>query len=832
MTTIYAKTSDQVLTAVVLPKLARNNINTLRLHVDFDTPWNGYTKSAVFYTDKNPTPYEKNFSSEGNCIVPPEVLTDKCKLCITVKGVNGGETKSSTELWVQILAGAPCVIVSKPTSDVYSQLLSAYGETERELAVERARINNLAKLAAGSTTGDAELADIRVGAIGETYENAGEAVRIQNKRLAVRLDDMTLPSRNLFDKRRATIGKFLSYDNTGETYDIEGFFVSDYIPVKPNTMYNVNYTSAAKIISQYDATLKHISSASSWSITTAENASYIRFSTAVENIDTTMLFEGAVPTDFVPYLEMINCEIFPQNALNGDTVKNGTIAPSKMANYRVTSKNLFNLNAITEGVYLYYANGGLKEFDGYFTSDYISVKANTFYSSSYIEQLAFYDENGNFIEKQTAVESGFTTPETAAFIRLSDDNEQLGKMQINEGEKLYPYDKFAYTLDNLEGNQRPKLYTLGYAWNQWADNQKFPIGILGDSTTDGASTTGWTSETGHEYLDEQNGGFGSYDYINKNAYPYKLQQLIRNELNNDNMRVYNIGYSGYSFYTIMQHYDDIFSGVYADVKMVGINMGINDRISPTTPSAYYNDFRKHLIETIEYLYGRGIQPFIITSQATIEPYPDDGLNAFYPLRTSENINSIANRIKFEVAREYGLEILDMTMYDEFMMTYSAHNITDIITDDLHYKDLGHTLEAEFLFSELSPRTVAATDGTRLGFSSQRVKSECPSNKVTYLTSPIGKMKLCVNYEKSDTSEIVLQDFIINIVEKQPLYLTAYCSEVDSQYVIVDNEIINIGETTQTVKLLDVGVHRIKAMSGTTTKVNWAGFTLTKETQKA
>lgn len=179
MTTIYAITSDQVLTAKVLPKLARNNINTLRLHVDFDSAWDGYTKSAVFFTDKNPAPYEAVLSSEGNCIVPPEVLTDKCKLCITVKGVNGGETKSSTELWVQLLAGAPCVIVSKPTDNVYSQLLSAYGETERELAVERARINNLAKLNNGSTTGDAELADIRVGADGQTYETAGEAIRSQ-----------------------------------------------------------------------------------------------------------------------------------------------------------------------------------------------------------------------------------------------------------------------------------------------------------------------------------------------------------------------------------------------------------------------------------------------------------------------------------------------------------------------------------------------------------------------------------------------------------------------------------------------------------------------------
>lgn len=87
----------------------------------------------------------------------------------------------------------------------------AITELMNDVAIVHARFNNFATLKQGSTSADAELADIRVGTDGEIYSSAGNAVRKQISRLT---DRVTMFEANLNEPVRAaaesaeTAGKY------------------------------------------------------------------------------------------------------------------------------------------------------------------------------------------------------------------------------------------------------------------------------------------------------------------------------------------------------------------------------------------------------------------------------------------------------------------------------------------------------------------------------------------------------------------------------------------------------------------------------------------------
>ena len=201
-----------------------------------------------------------------------------------------------------------------------------------ELAVERARIDSLSKLSEGSTTGDAELIDLRIGADGVTYGNAGTAVRTQISSLKgdlAQLDDLLDVNKkvNYFDKDTAIRG-YLNYSD-GSVTPNEDYITSDFIRCKSGDTFTMpnkksSYGSASNRICVYDVDKNFLgvefatvnSDETLLTITfTTENVAYFRYKGHPLQLNTDMVVKGNVyPTTYYPYIEndyftLKNCKL-------------------------------------------------------------------------------------------------------------------------------------------------------------------------------------------------------------------------------------------------------------------------------------------------------------------------------------------------------------------------------------------------------------------------------------------------------------------------------------------------------------------------------------------
>ena len=118
------------------------------------------------------------------------------------------------------------------------QTNTSLDENKTELKVVNSRVNNFTTLPEGSTTGDAELMDGRVGADGKVYRNIGNAIREQIKEH----DVLDKPYNVLYlSPDRYNVG---FVDLTGSIYkNDKNYMYTDYIKVYGNKIYWKNLIS-------------------------------------------------------------------------------------------------------------------------------------------------------------------------------------------------------------------------------------------------------------------------------------------------------------------------------------------------------------------------------------------------------------------------------------------------------------------------------------------------------------------------------------------------------------------------------------------------------------
>lgn len=363
-------------------------------------------------------------------------------------------------------------------------------------------------------------------------------------------------------------------------------------------------------------------------------------------------------------------------------------------------------------------------------------------------------------------------------------------------------------MDHIPINTK-RIYTLNDAFREWFMGNKFPVGIIGDSTTDGVGTTYTTRNV-----------LGT-DYINPKAYPYLLEQKLRLAFNNSALRIYNFGFSGKSAQWAVQNINEMIwdNESCNDVKMLFISHGINDYADTINKCAWYETYLRELVINC---FAHNVQPVIMTTQAGTENYTRFGFKQM----------SLADGINKKIAEEFNLEIIDKNKFTALFNVYSSASINNIVADGCHYNDYGHEYEAGMLFAHIVPYTIwSGEENTKIGFDNEQIRTELEYSSfpdyrwkdVRIITPDVDGFKL--EAHTSNNSIVVLMDFYIFISGTSPKIIKTYCNTPNVQEIEIDGDVTSIIQSEQTITTLDLGLHHIIVRSSSNEDINFLGVKL-------
>lgn len=302
-------------------------------------------------------------------------------------------------------------------------LQSELSTTNLNLATQTARINNIASLDDGSTTGDAELIDIRVGYDNITFTTAGNSVRNQAN-LLKQTKEVIMPI--LFRK------KSISWINdklivNGNIQNGEGFKISEPIEVSGDYIfYDYIYTFGSNLGYSYMFNFYETNTINQSNLISSINPSNAVAATKcyanMLKIDKPANANYLVISVIANQLETINIY---DSLFNVDLVKDNSIDYTKL-------KDLYYCENILTGISnpgIISNAGVISHSDTYKITDFLPVEELTTYyrlNSQNICLIGCYDTNKNWLSRiDTGLSSHFTTPADCKYIKFCDANNSM-----------------------------------------------------------------------------------------------------------------------------------------------------------------------------------------------------------------------------------------------------------------------------------------------------------------------------------------------------------------------------------------------------------------------
>lgn len=241
------------------------------------------------------------------------------------------------------------------------------------------------------------------------------------------------------------------------------------------------------------------------------------------------------------------------------------------------------------------------------------------------------------------------------------------------------------------------------------------IVMLGDSTTDGYRTSGYSGNVLESLTPKPN------------TYTEILNGIINGQKGYGfNHKFYNRGFSGKTIAWLKDNLDAVLAPITEKIDYAIISMGINDSVYQ---KVNIQPFEENHIDIVKRLKSKGIKPILMSTQAQFENYN----------RFGSKINSIADTLKRDLANELGIPFIDYNAGTRNILNNSEYSVKALIPDMCHFGDLGHQKSAEFLASQLIYRVENVSTGDKIGYQNNRVVSDL--NYSDYLSDVEKEVKI-------------------------------------------------------------------------------------------